>query len=92
MSAPDTPRTDAEWERYAREGHRDAGQHFAANLERELNDTNAVSLRYAYEIDRLNEELEKHALTSSPALAQIDQLNLLIARLESALAQMEAKP
>ena len=66
----DTPRTDAEWQRYAREGHRDAGHHFAANLERELNDTNAVSLRYAHEIDRLKEEIEQNAWKSSPALAQ----------------------
>lgn len=94
----DTPRTDAEWERYAREGHRDAGQHFAANLERELNDTNAVALRYAYEIDRLKEEIEKHALTSSPALAQaqaqIDQLvhaNARIVELETELAAAQAK-
>lgn len=75
----DTPRTDAEWERYAREGHRDAGQHFAANLERELNDTNAVALQYAGEIDRLNEEIDKNAWTSSPALAQA-QIDQLVAR------------
>ena len=75
----DTPRTDAEWERYAREGDRDAGQHFAANLERELNDANAVALRYAYEIDRLKEEIEQNAWTSSPALAQA-QIDQLVAR------------
>ena len=75
----DTPRTDAEWQRYVREGHRDAGQHFAANLERELNDTNAVSLRYAHEIDRLNAELENVAWKSSPALAQA-QIDQLVAR------------
>jgi hypothetical protein len=90
----DTPRTDAEWQRYAREGYRDSGYHFASNLERELNDTNAVSLRYAYEIDRLKEEIEQNAWKSSPALAQaqIDQLNLRIVKLEIALAQMEDKP
>jgi|688.fasta_scaffold304379_2 hypothetical protein len=83
----DTPRTNAEWERYAREGHRDAGQHFAANLERELNDTNAVSLRYAHEIDRLKEEIEAHAWTVSPAMAQaqIEQLTARIGLLEEAL-------
>lgn len=89
----DTPRTDAAYAAYFRPGATlyDLADEMK-NLERELNDTNAIALQYAYEIDRLKEELEKHALTSSPALAQIDQLNLLIARLESALAQMEAKP
>lgn len=87
----DTPRTDAEWQRYAREGHRDAGQHFAANLERELNDTNAVSLRYAHEIDRLNAELENVAWKSSPALAQaqIDQLAAKVAELERDKARLD---
>jgi hypothetical protein len=87
----DTPRTNAEWERYAREGHRDAGQHFAANLERELNDTNAVALRYAHEIDRLKEEIEQNAWKSSPALAQaqIDQLVARNAELERDKARLD---
>lgn len=96
----DTPRTDAEWQRYVIEGHRDAGQHFAANLERELNDTNAVALRYAHEIDRLKEEIEQHdrikeeieqlVFTSSYTLAQaqIDKLIARIGKHEAALRKI----
>ena len=83
----DTPRTDAAWIMFSRLGMINAGEDFARQLERELNDTNAVSVRYAHEIDRLKEEIEQNAWKSSPALAQAqhDQLTARIGLLEEAL-------
>ena len=53
----DTPRTDAEWRHYVREGYRDAGQSFARTLERELAATQHLLHESLAREDRFYREL-----------------------------------